>query len=165
MEDCSSCPVDCGVCTTPPADDGGNGGGNGGGGGSDTPPPACVPNCLDKTCGDDGCDGSCGICEDDIIDDNIIIDVNIPGEGNDTVGDSGEIIKPKNLLLNFITGLSFIYRLIWIILIIILIIIIIYLIERKRGKSRSKERKMVFELAHTIKRERNRFPTKKVRKK
>ncbi len=24
--------------------------------------PTCVPNCAGKTCGDDGCDGSCGSC-------------------------------------------------------------------------------------------------------
>jgi len=156
-EGCSSCPADCGVCT-PPSDD--NGGGGGGGGGGDTPPPACVPNCLGKICGDDGCGGSCGICEDDII-----IDVDITKEGNDTIDDSSEIIKPKNLLLNFITGLSFIYRLILIIIIIILIIIIIFLIWRRRRKSKSKERKIVEDLSHTIKRERNRYPTKKVKKK
>ncbi len=31
-------------------------------GGSCTPCPACVPNCMGKTCGDDGCEGSCGNC-------------------------------------------------------------------------------------------------------
>ncbi|MFC1682544.1 hypothetical protein ACFL0X_02920, partial [Nanoarchaeota archaeon] len=28
-------------------------------------PPGCVPDCLDKNCGGDGCGGSCGICEDE----------------------------------------------------------------------------------------------------
>jgi formylglycine-generating enzyme required for sulfatase activity len=26
------------------------------------PPPDCVPDCEDKSCGDDGCGGSCGMC-------------------------------------------------------------------------------------------------------
>ena len=28
------------------------------------PPPACVPDCTGKTCGDDGCGGTCGPCTD-----------------------------------------------------------------------------------------------------
>jgi hypothetical protein len=27
-----------------------------------TPPITCTPNCFDRTCGNDGCDGSCGEC-------------------------------------------------------------------------------------------------------
>jgi len=27
-------------------------------------PPACAPQCLDRACGDDGCGGSCGACDD-----------------------------------------------------------------------------------------------------
>jgi len=27
------------------------------------PPPGCVPNCTDRTCGKDGCGGSCGTCD------------------------------------------------------------------------------------------------------
>jgi hypothetical protein len=26
------------------------------------PPPGCMPNCVDRTCGSDGCGGSCGTC-------------------------------------------------------------------------------------------------------
>jgi len=37
----------------------GGGGGSGGGGNTN---PTCTPNCPGKTCGDDGCGGSCGIC-------------------------------------------------------------------------------------------------------
>jgi len=36
-------------------------GGGGGGSGGTTP---CTPNCAGKQCGDDGCGGSCGTCED-----------------------------------------------------------------------------------------------------
>src|SRR3989344_3965599 len=28
-----------------------------------TPPSSCTPNCQNKTCGDDGCKGSCGVCK------------------------------------------------------------------------------------------------------
>jgi hypothetical protein len=41
----------------------GSGGGDGGsGGGEEEPDPDCVPDCIGKACGDDGCFGSCGSC-------------------------------------------------------------------------------------------------------
>jgi hypothetical protein len=30
--------------------------------GGSAKPPTCAPNCTGKTCGDDGCGGSCGVC-------------------------------------------------------------------------------------------------------
>lgn len=32
-------------------------------GNTNTPPPACQPVCANRTCGDDGCGGSCGSCQ------------------------------------------------------------------------------------------------------
>lgn len=42
----------------------GKGKGNGkGNGNTNTPPPACQPSCTNRTCGDNGCGGSCGTCQ------------------------------------------------------------------------------------------------------
>lgn len=35
-----------------------------GGGSGGTTPPSCTPSCTGKQCGPDGCDGSCGSCDD-----------------------------------------------------------------------------------------------------
>ena len=32
-----------------------------------TPPPGCTPRCDSRTCGDDGCGGSCGACTGDLV--------------------------------------------------------------------------------------------------
>jgi hypothetical protein len=39
-------------------------GGSGDTGGGTIPTPTCTPSCSGKTCGDDGCSGSCGTCDD-----------------------------------------------------------------------------------------------------
>jgi len=31
------------------------------------PAPSCIPACASRTCGDDGCGGSCGTCEGDLV--------------------------------------------------------------------------------------------------
>lgn len=46
--------------------DGQGGEGGGGGSGRDAGPLACVPDCAGKNCGSDGCEGSCGDCNDGV---------------------------------------------------------------------------------------------------
>ena len=95
-ESCSSCSSDCGSCQE-------NGGGGGGGSPDkeklnntqnntadntfinssffekdnnyNVENPSCIPNCLGKTCGDDGCGGSCGNCSNSFISGNVILDL------------------------------------------------------------------------------------------
>ena len=58
----------CGAPGAELGDGGGGGGGDGGGGGSGGdlggtgPGSACIPQCTNKSCGSDGCSGSCGVC-------------------------------------------------------------------------------------------------------
>ncbi|MFC2142873.1 hypothetical protein ACFLQN_00565 [Candidatus Aenigmatarchaeota archaeon] len=77
-ETCITCPGDCGICGNDDTgdndddtdgdnddDDIGTGGGTGGGSGSGSGDPApCTPICTGLECGDDGCSGSCGTCDD-----------------------------------------------------------------------------------------------------
>ncbi|MCA9540921.1 MAG: chitobiase/beta-hexosaminidase C-terminal domain-containing protein, partial [Myxococcales bacterium] len=53
-ETCATCPADCSCAAGDRCD-----------AAARTCVPACVPDCGDRVCGDDGCEGACGECEDD----------------------------------------------------------------------------------------------------